>query len=201
MNRWLQVSRSIDGVTGRIGRWTSWLCLLMVLITAYNTVVRYLGRFIGLRLSSNLYLELQWYLFSLLFLLVAAAALKDNAHVRVDILYSRLSRKGRAWIDVLGTVFLLIPFCLVTLWLTWPSVRNSWAVLEISPDPGGLPRYPLKTVILVCFVLLIAQAVSELVKGVHILRGGTDADFAGEEGEPLLHEEDAAHHEGPGGGI
>ena len=68
MNRWLQVSRSIDRVTGRIGRWTSWLCLLMVLVTAYNTVVRYLGRFIGLRLSSNLYLELQWYLFSLLFL-------------------------------------------------------------------------------------------------------------------------------------
>ena len=118
--------------------------------------MRYLGGYFGFRLSSNLYLELQWYLFSLLFLLASAAALGKGEHVRVDILYSRLSAKGRAWIDLLGTILLMIPFSAVTLWLSWPAVRNSWAVREISSDPGGLPRYPLRTFILVCFVLLIA---------------------------------------------
>ena len=170
MTRWLRLSDVIDRLNNRIGRWTSWLCLLMVLVTAYNTAVRYLGGYFGFRLSSNLYLELQWYLFSLLFLLASAAALGKGEHVRVDILYSRLSAKGRAWIDLLGTILLMIPFSAVTLWLSWPAVRNSWAVREISSDPGGLPRYPLRTFILVCFVLLIAQGVSEIIKKARVLR-------------------------------
>lgn len=143
----------------------------MVVVTAYNTAVRYLGGYFGFRLSSNLYLELQWYLFSLLFLLAAAAALCKGEHVRVDILYSRLSARGRAWIDLLGTIVLMIPFSAVTLWLSWPSIRNSWAVREISSDPGGLPRYPIRTFILVCFLLLIVQGVSEIIKKVRVLRG------------------------------
>ncbi len=171
LTRWTRLSRAIDGVNNRIGRWTSWLCLLMVLVTAYNTAVRYLGGYFGFRLSSNLYLELQWYLFSLLFLLAAASALCNGEHVRVDILYSRLSARARAWIDLLGTVVLMIPFSAVTLWLSWPAIRNSWAVREISSDPGGLPRYPLRTFILVCFLLLIVQGISEIIKKTRILRG------------------------------
>ncbi len=172
MTRWTRLSRAIDRVNNRIGRWTSWLCLLMVLVTAYNTAVRYLGGYFGFRLSSNLYLELQWYLFSLLFLLASASALCKGEHVRVDILYTRLSTRARAWIDLLGTLLLTIPFSVVTLWLSWPAVRNSWAVREISSDPGGLPRYPLRTFILVCFLLLILQGASEIIKRIRILRGG-----------------------------
>lgn len=171
MIRWLRLSRAIDRVNNGIGRWTSWLCLLMVLVTAYNTAVRYLGGYFGFRLSSNLYLELQWYLFSLLFLLAAASALCNGEHVRVDILYSRLSAKARAWIDLLGTILLMLPFSAVTLWLSWPAIRNSWAVREISSDPGGLPRYPLRTFILICFLLLIIQGISEIIKKTRILRG------------------------------
>ena len=171
MTRWLRLSRAIDRANNRIGRWTSWLCLLMVLVTAYNAAVRYIGAYFGFRLSSNLNLELQWYLFSLLFLLGSAAALCKGEHVRVDILYSRLSAKGRAWIDLLGTIVLMIPFSAVTLWLSWPSIRNSWAVREISSDPGGLPRYPIRTFILICFLLLIVQGVSEIIKKLRVLRG------------------------------
>ena len=153
----------------------------MVLIGAYNAIARYLGRFIGVNLSSNLYLELQWYLFSLIFLLGAGYALKENAHVRVDVLYGRFEARARAWINVVGSVLMLIPFSIFVLWVSWPSIRNSWAVREMSPDPGGLPRYPLKAVIIVAFVLLLAQGVSELVKDLAILRRGADAEADGDE--------------------
>ena len=92
--------------------------------------------------------------------------------MRVDVLYSRLSRKARAWIDLAGTVLFLIPFCVLMLWVSWPAVRNSWAIHETSPDPGGLPRYPIKTVILLSFALLLLQAFSQLVKQIEALREG-----------------------------
>ena len=167
--------RLVDQLTDRLGRVVSWLVLLMVLIGAYNAIVRYLGRFTGTNLSSNLYLELQWYLFSLIFLLGASYALKENAHVRVDVIYGRLGRRARAWINVVGSVFMLIPFCVFVLWVSWPAIRNSWAIREVSPDPGGLPRYPLKAVIIVCFVLLMAQGIAELVKEFRVLRSEDDA--------------------------
>ncbi len=172
MERWLRLSGRLDRLSDLLGRSISWLCLVMVLIGCYNAVVRYLGRFVGLNLSSNLYLELQWYLFSILFLLGAGWTLKEDAHVRVDVLYARLSERARGWINVLGTALLLVPFSIFVLWMSWPSVRNSWAIQEASPDPGGLPRYPIKTVILVCFVLLLLQAVSELAKEVRRIRTG-----------------------------
>jgi TRAP-type mannitol/chloroaromatic compound transport system permease small subunit len=171
MQRWLSVAKTIDRVTDWIGRVVSWLVLFMVVIGAYNAVARYLGRFLGVNLSSNLYLELQWYLFSVLFLLGAAYALRHNVHVRVDVWSSRLSLRWRSWINIIGTVLFLIPFSLFAIWLSWPSVRNSWAVREVSPDPGGLARYPLKTVILVCFALLVLQGVAELIKEIAKLRG------------------------------
>lgn len=172
----MKPTRWIDGLNRSIGRAASWLVLLMVLVGAGNAVARYLGRFIGANLSSNAYLEAQWYLFSLIFLLGAAYTLQRDDHVRVDVLYARLSRRARAWIDAVGTVVFLIPFCLFCLWVSWPSIRNSWQVLEGSPDPGGLPRYPIKTVILVAFVLLILQGVSILADRIRLLRGGDDED-------------------------
>ena len=164
-------TRTVDRLTDRLGRFVSWLTLAMVLIGAYNAIARYLGRFIHVNLSSNLYLELQWYLFSLIFLLGAGFALKENAHVRVDVLYGRLRRRARARIDVIGSALMLVPFCVFVLLVSWPSIRNSWAVREVSPDPGGLPRYPLKAVIIVAFLLLLAQGVSQLLKDVSVLRG------------------------------
>jgi len=174
MPRWLAVARAIDRLTDRIGTMVSWLVVLMVLIGAYNAVARYLGRFLGANLSSNLYLELQWYLFSVLFLLGAAYALKHDAHVRVDVLSSRLSAKWRAWINIMGTVLFLIPFTVFAIWLSWPAVRNSWVVREASPDPGGLPRYPLKAVILLGLALLLLQGVAELIKEIAKLRGAME---------------------------
>ena len=172
-------TRIVDRMTGGLGRFISWLAFLMVAIGAFNAIARYLGRYIGINLSSNLYLELQWYLFSLIFLLGAGYALKENAHVRVDVVYGRLRARSRALIDVIGSVLMMIPFCLFVLWVSWPSIRNSWAVREGSPDPSGLPRYPLKAVIIVAFVLLLAQGVSELIKDIKVLRGSADEDAKG----------------------
>jgi len=173
MQRWLAIARVIDRLTDKIGTMVSWLVVFMVLIGAFNAVARYLGRFLGANLSSNVYLELQWYLFSVLFLLGAAYALKQDAHVRVDVLSSRLSTRACGWINILGTVLFLIPFTVFAMWLTWPAVRNSWAVREASPDPGGLPRYPLKAVILLGLALLLLQGVAELIKEIAKLRGAT----------------------------
>lgn len=174
LRRWLRVAQAVDRVNEGVGQAMGWMVLAMVLIGAYNTVVRYLGRYLGTNLSSNAYLELQQYLFSLVFLLGAAYALRRGVHVRVDLLYSRLGERGRAWIDLLGTLLLLLPFAIFTLYVSWPAVRNSWAVWEVSPDPGGLPRYPIKSVILVAFVLLILQGISELVKCWARLRSSGD---------------------------
>lgn len=165
------VPRAIDRVSDLVGRTVLWLVAVMVAIGAYNAVARYLNRFTETNLASNAYLEAQWYLFSLVFLLGAAYALKEDAHVRVDVLYGRLGPRGKAWIDLLGTVLFLIPFCVLMLWVSWPSVAASWRVREVSPDPGGLPRYPIKAVILVAFVLLLLQGVSQVWKQVALLRG------------------------------
>lgn len=174
-------SRSpVDRLSGWLGRLAGWLTLAMVLLGAFNAVARYLGRFLGVSLSSNAWLELQWYLFSAVFLLGGAYALLRDAHVRVDVLYGRLSPRARALVDFAGTVALLIPFTLFVLWLAWPAVRNSWAVLEGSPDPGGLPRYPIRTMILVGFGLLLAQGAARLPRLWAAWRGAaTDETSAG----------------------
>lgn len=176
--------RTVDRFTDVLGRFISWLALVMVLIGAYNAVARYLGRYIGVNLSSNVYLELQWYLFSLLFLLGTGYALKEDAHVRVDVLYGRVGPRARAWINVVGSLLLLLPFSIFVLYVSWPSVRNSWAIREVSPDPGGLARYPLKAVILVCFVLLLLQAASQLIKDLAVIRGTDSSEDATDSPSP-----------------
>ncbi|MGH7447288.1 MAG: TRAP transporter small permease subunit [Longimicrobiales bacterium] len=182
----LRLSAAIDRVTGGIGRAASWLALVMILIGAFNAVARYLGRYIGINLSSNAYLELQWYLFSMLFLLGAAWTLRDDAHVRVDVLYARLSPRAQSVINILGTVLLLVPFSVFVIWVSTPVIRSSWTIREGSPDPGGLPRYPLKALILVCFALLLLQAVSELIKEVHRFRSAEPVG-AGAPGHDVQH--------------
>ena len=181
----------VDHWTDRLGHVTAWLTLGMVLVGSYNTVARYVDGYRGrqegadgeafLRLSSNALLELQWYLFSLVFLLGAAYALRVNAHVRVDLVYGRLGTRGKAWIDLVGALVMLLPFTIFALWVSWPSVRNSWHVWEISPDPGGLPRYPIKTVILLAFVVLLLQGFSEVAKRIVILFGERDGESGGDE--------------------
>jgi TRAP-type mannitol/chloroaromatic compound transport system permease small subunit len=168
---WLRAASAIDGVSAWIGGATAWLTLVMVLVGAYNAIARYVERGLGIALSSNAYIELQWYLFSAVFLLGGAAALRDDAHVRVDVLYARLSARARAWIDVAGTALLLLPFALFVLWTTWPWLRASWKIRETSPDPGGLWRYPVKTLVAVGFVLLVLQALAVLARRVATLLG------------------------------
>lgn len=167
---WLRLATAIDRLNDVVGSVLIWLLALMVAVGAFNAVARYVSRFIGLNLSSNAYIEFQWYLFSLIFLLGAAWALKHDAHVRVDIVYERIGRRGRAWVDLLGTVVFLLPFSLLMLLVSYPSIAASWRVREVSPDPGGLPRYPIKAAVLVAFVLLILQGIAQLLKQIAILR-------------------------------
>ena len=121
---------------------------------AYNAVARYVERWLGAELSSNGLLEAQWYLFSAVFLLGASATLRRDEHVRVDVLFGRLKPKGRALVDLVGTLVLLLPFCGLAIWTSMPGVIESWSITEQSPDPGGLPRYPLKAVVPLAFALL-----------------------------------------------
>ncbi len=174
--------RVVDALNEWIGRAVAWLVLAMVLIGAYNAMARYAGRWIGINLSSNAYLEMQWYLFSLVFLLGAAYALKGNDHVRVDVLYTRLPERAKLWIDLVGTVVLLVPFALFCIWASLPTVFNSWLIRETSPDPGGLPRYPIKAMILVAFGLLLLQGLAEIVRKAALLRTGSGADDAAQSG-------------------
>lgn len=175
MQRWLRLAHGIDRFNGWIGKAAYALTLVMVLVGAYNAVVRYLDRYTGLGLSSNTYIELQWYMFSIIFLLGAAYALHQDAHVRVDVLYGRLSDRGRAWVDLLGTLLFLFPFCVLVLWTSWPSAVNSWSIRELSPDPGGLPRYPIRMIVPIAFTLLMLQGVSIVIKKIDVLRGGEGA--------------------------
>ncbi|MCA9726755.1 MAG: TRAP transporter small permease subunit [Candidatus Eisenbacteria bacterium] len=171
MSRWLAVARRIDAFNDALGRGVCWLAVVMIAVGAFNAVARYLGRFLGAQLSSNALLELQWYLFSLLFLLGAAYTLRHDGHVRVDVLFGRSRPRTQAWIDLLGTLLFLLPFCGLMLRLSWPAVRNSWRVAEGSPDPGGLARYPIKSAILVAFLLLGLQGISILIHRIAFLRG------------------------------
>ena len=167
----LALSRRIDQLSAFIGRSTSWLAVLMIGIGAANAVLRYLSRDLGIHMGGNAALEAQWYLFSLLFLLGAAWTLERDAHVRVDVLYGRASPRTRAIINLLGSLLFLLPFCVFALVVSGPTVWNSWEVRELSQDPGGLPRYPIKAAILVSFVLLGVQGLSELIKSAARLTG------------------------------
>lgn len=167
----LGISRFVDGLGTLVGKGMWWVALIMVLVGAYNVVVRYLGQYIGVQLSANVYFEIQVYAFDMIFMLGAAYVLNADGHVRVDIIYSRLRAKAKAWIDIFGTFAFLIPFCVFAIYFSLGYVERSWATMEQSPNPGGLPRYPLKTVIIITFGMLILQGLSEVIKNIAFLRG------------------------------
>jgi TRAP-type mannitol/chloroaromatic compound transport system permease small subunit len=166
-----RIARAIDRFHLGVGRLAAWLTLGMTLLGAYNAIARYLGRFVGTNLTSNALIELQWYLFSAVFLLGAAATLVTDGHVRVDVFYARLRARSRAWIDLVGTLVFLLPFALLAVALSWPALASSWAIREGSPDPGGLPRYPIKALIPLAFALLALQGIAHGARAFLVLRG------------------------------
>jgi len=166
MNKLLAISRAIDALNGRIGRATVWLVLAMVLVSTLNALVRY-----ALHISSNAWLELQWYLFAAVFLLCAAYTLLNNEHIRIDVVSSRLSERTRIWIDIFGTLFFLLPMAIYIAWMSWPIFLNAWHSNEMSSNAGGLVRWPARLLVPVGFFLLSLQGLSELIKRIAALKG------------------------------
>jgi len=171
MTSLLKLAGMIDWLNQQVGRIMYWLGLVMILFGVYNAVVRYIGSYLGSNLSSNAYLDIQWYLFGAMFLLGAAYGLSKNVHVRVDVFSSRLSPRAQTWVELLGTVLFLLPFCVIVLWYSLDWVSISWQVKEASPNPGGLARYPIKLVVPAAFALLFLQGLSQLIKCVAVLTG------------------------------
>ena len=166
MKSLLSLSRSIDRLNEQVGRLVYWLVLVAVLISAGNAISRY-----TLNLSSNAWLEIQWYLFSAIFLLSAGYTLLYNQHVRIDVVSARLSRRARAWIDILGTLLFLLPVAIAILWMSWPIFVTAFKVHEMSSNAGGLPVWPARLLMPVGFLLLTLQGLSELIKRVAFLQG------------------------------
>jgi TRAP-type mannitol/chloroaromatic compound transport system permease small subunit len=166
LNALLGVSRAIDALSERIGRVIAWLVLITVLISAANATVRKLFDY-----SSNSYLEVQWYLFSAIFLVGAGYTLLRNEHVRIDIISSHLSARARNWIDVVGLVFFLLPMSIIIMWLSWPLLEDSYVRHEVSSNAGGLIIWPARLLVPVGFFLLILQGLSELIKRCAFLAG------------------------------
>jgi len=162
----LSLARLIDALNERVGRAAMWLVLAATLISSGNAIMRY-----GFDRSSNAWLEIQWYLFALIFLLGAGYTLKHNGHVRIDILYGRFSPRLQAWVDLVGGLLFLLPLCGLMIWMGWDGFAASWAVNETSPDAGGLSRWPIKLAIPLGFALLWLQGVAEVIKRAAFLSG------------------------------
>ena len=162
----LSLSRLIDKISTRIGKLTMWLILATTLISAGNAIVRK-----AFSMSSNALLEIQWYLFAAVFLLSAGYGFLKNSHVRIDFISSKLSYRARNWIDVVGIVAVLMPFCLIMIALSWPLFTKALASGEMSQNAGGLIRWPVYGLVPLGFALLLLQGVSELIKRVAFLTG------------------------------
>jgi TRAP-type mannitol/chloroaromatic compound transport system permease small subunit len=166
MNFLLQFSRLIDAISEAVGRAAIWLILIVVLISAGNALMRF-----AFDISSNAMLEIQWYLFSALFLACAAYVLKKNEHIRIDVIAGRLSERAQNWIDVFGIIVFLLPMAIMIAWLSWPAFMNAWNSGEVSANAGGLVRWPVRLMLPLGFALLILQAFSELIKRLAFLTG------------------------------
>jgi TRAP-type mannitol/chloroaromatic compound transport system permease small subunit len=162
----LTVSRWIDRTNERLGAALYWLILAMVLISAANAVVRK-----AFNVSSNGFLEIQWYLFSAVFLGCAGYTLLRNEHVRIDVIAGRLSKRTQAWIDILGTLFFLLPMAILIMWLSWPVMVEAFVRHEVSSNTGGLIVWPARLIVPVGFFFLSLQGVSELIKRIAFLQG------------------------------
>jgi TRAP-type mannitol/chloroaromatic compound transport system permease small subunit len=167
MGFWSKLSAGIDRINQLLGKAAGIMILLSCIVSAVNALLRY-----GLDISNNWPLELQWYLFSAAVMLGAAYTLKRNEHVRVDLIYSQLSERGRIWIDLFGLILFLMPACILFAWLSWTTLfYPSWVVNEHSMNSGGLARYPIKFVVPLGFFMLSLQGISEIIKRISALTG------------------------------
>jgi TRAP-type mannitol/chloroaromatic compound transport system permease small subunit len=167
----LVISKAIDWLNGKLGVLCNVLVLLAVLVSAGNAMSRY-----AFSLSSNAYLEMQWYMFAVMVMFGASYTLQRNEHVRVEIFYLFLSERGQLWLDLIGTLVFLVPICLLLAALSWPFFFEAYRVGEWSQNAGGLIRWPIKFVLPAGFVLLALQGVSEVIKRVAALRGAVTID-------------------------
>lgn len=193
----LAYQRAVDRLNERLGRLTRYLVVLVVVIGFGNALARYIGRFLGRQITSNLWFEIQWYLFGAIFLLGFGYAVKNEINVRVDFWYADFSPRRKAVVDLIGHLIGLLPFSLIAIYVLYGPTLTSWGarpdgsfatwrvweVWEQSPDPGGLPRAPIKTLIVVGFVLLLLQGLAELVKLAAVLTGR--AERVGTPDQPL----------------
>jgi TRAP-type mannitol/chloroaromatic compound transport system permease small subunit len=168
----LSVSRAIDAANERLSVIANWLVLLSCLISAGNAFSRY-----AFSISSNAWLEIQWYMFGALVMLGASYTLKRNEHVRVDIVYANLSTRRQIGVDILGALLFLLPATLILCYLSWPVFYNSWIHNEMSGNAGGLIRWPIKIFLPLGFALLSLQGISELIKRIAMLTGHMQADL------------------------
>ncbi len=182
----LKLSRLIDWINERVGKAAFWLVLVMTLISAGNASYRFVFHD-----SSNGLLEIQWYLFAAVFLLCSPYTLQKNEHVRIDVLSGKLSPRGLAVIDIIGTIFFLLPMVVAVLWLSLPLVAESYKINEYSANAGGLIRWPVKILLPLGFTLLALQGISELIKRIAFLAGMID-DPNAKEKAPTPEEELAA---------
>ncbi len=160
------LARGIDGLTEKLGTVVPWLVLFAVLVSAINAIVRK-----AFDISSNAFLEMQWYMFGAVFLLCSGYTLLRQEHVRIDVIYGRFSRRTQVKIDIFGTLFFLLPMCALLLWFSWPFFLSSFNSGEVSSNAGGLVVWPAKLLIPLGFVLLTIQGVSELLKRITFLKG------------------------------
>ncbi len=166
MKALLSISRAIDGLNTRIGRGLIWLVLAAVVVSAANAIIRK-----AFDVSSNAFLETQWYMFSAIFLLCSPYTLLRNEHIRIDVVAGRLSNRTQTWIDVFGTVVFLLPMATVITYLSWVVFMRSWNINEVSSNAGGLVIWPARLLVPVGFFLLSLQGISQLIKLVAHLRG------------------------------
>src|SRR5688500_1256035 len=162
----IRISRLIDALNDRLGVLANWLVLAACLISAGNAMSRY-----AFDLSSNAWLEVQWYLFAAIVMFGASHTLRVNEHVRVDIVYTHLSERGKEWLDLVGTAVFLVPSMLTIAWYSWPFFMQSWQVQEMSGNAGGLLRWPVKILVPLGFTLVAIQGISEIIKRAASLRG------------------------------
>jgi TRAP-type mannitol/chloroaromatic compound transport system permease small subunit len=188
MGALITLSRLIDRINELIGKSVSWLILVSVLVSAANATIRKV-----FNTSSNAWLELQWYLFGAAFLLAAAYTLKQNEHIRIDIVYGAFSRKVQHCIDLVGHIVFLMPFVVLMLWLLGPYVSKSVISGEVSTNAGGLIIWPAKALLLVGFSMLFAQGVSEIIKKIAVMRGLIEDPHpaTGHHGHDMIAEEEA----------
>jgi TRAP-type mannitol/chloroaromatic compound transport system permease small subunit len=162
----IKISRLIDAINDRLGRLANWMVLAACLISAGNAMIRY-----AFDMSSNAWLEIQWYLFAAIVMLGASFTLKMNEHVRVDIVYTHLSERGKEWLDLVGTALYLVPSMFIIAWESLPFFLASWQIQEISGNAGGLLRWPVKVLVPIGFMLVGLQGISEIIKRAASLRG------------------------------